>query len=209
MRLKSPSTARNWQPILQVLQNHTTQHDSVLEIACGSGEHGYYLADKLTINAWYPSDIDDNALQSALAWREEALNAGNMKPQKAQKLDVSNANWPDKISRSPDHIITLITCINMIHISPFETTVGLFEGAEKLLPDNGELFLYGPYKRKGEIAPSNAAFDQSLKSRNEAWGVRDLDLEIMPLAAANNFELQTIVEMPANNLSVVFRKVAR
>ena len=99
-----------------------------------------------------------------------------------------------------------LACINMIHIAPFEAAQGLLAGAGRLLKPGGKLFLYGPYARQGEIAPSNARFSDALKQRDARWGVRDLDLEIVPLAAQHGFRLEHVIEMPANNLSVIFKR---
>ena len=101
-----------------------------------------------------------------------------------------------------------MVCINMIHISPFAATEGLLRGAGRLLKPGGHLFLYGPYARNGEIAASNAAFSENLKSRDPAWGVRDLDRDIVPLAAEAGLRLKEVIAMPANNFSVIFERQA-
>ena len=118
----------------------------------------------------------------------------------ALALDASAGAWPDAKADA-------ILCINMIHISPWKATVGLVEGASRTLPTGGVLFLYGPYRRAGHpTAPSNEEFDQDLKSRDPAWGLRTLE-DVAALAARHGFAAPTVVEMPANNLSVIFRKV--
>jgi hypothetical protein len=99
-----------------------------------------------------------------------------------------------------------IVCINMIHISPWAATEGLMTGAGRILPVGGLLYLYGPYREAGRpTAPSNEAFDASLKARNPAWGLRLLQ-DVEAEAARHGLALAERVEMPANNLSVVFAK---
>jgi cyclopropane fatty-acyl-phospholipid synthase-like methyltransferase len=196
-RQYAPATARNREPILAILQKALAASQSVLEIASGTGEHAVFFAKHLPHLRWQPSDINAQARESIQAWREDA-NLPNLLPPLA--LDATAPTW----EIAP---VDAILCINMIHISPWEATQGLFRHAAHLLPPNGKLFLYGPYKRHGEhTAPSNEAFDQSLRQRDPAWGVRDLDHEIIPLALQHGFSTPTIHLMPANNLSLLFVK---
>jgi len=193
----SPSTARNRDPILAVLKSCLPAAGFVLEIAAGAGEHAVHNAAALPHLQWQPTDPDPDALASIASWREQAGLPNLLPP---LPLDASRPeSWP--IDRA-DAIVN----INMIHISPWSTAEGLMMGAGRLLPSGGILFLYGPYIEPGiETAPSNLAFDRDLKMRNPAWGLRSLD-KITALAAGHGLELSGRVEMPANNLSLIFRK---
>ncbi|CAN5283641.1 DUF938 domain-containing protein [soil metagenome] len=193
MRRAAPATARNRQPILDVLRPHLPARGMVLEVASGSGEHTAYFAQALPVLVFQPSDPDDVARASVDAWCEEL---GNVRP--ALALDAASATWPIAAADA-------VVCINMIHISPWESTIGLIGGAARLLPSGGTLFLYGPYFREGVgTAPSNLVFDHDLRTRNPAWGIRWLE-QVATLAQAHGFAEPLVVEMPANNLSLVFR----
>jgi SAM-dependent methyltransferase len=193
----SPATARNRDPILGVLKQHLPKTGIVLEIAAGAGEHAVYNAAALPHVQWQPTDPSPEALASIAAWREHAGLSNLLPP---LPLDASRPDeWP--VDRA-DAIVT----INMIHISPWAATQGLFRGAGRILRSGGILFLYGPYIESGvETAPSNLAFDLDLKARNPAWGIRHLD-EVTALAGQYGLELSERVAMPANNLSLVFTK---
>lgn len=195
--LVSPSTARNREPILQALKPHLPDRGLVLEIASGSGEHAVHNAAALPDLQWRPTDADDQALASIEAWRAWA-GLPNLLP--ALRLDASDpAAWP--VERA-DAVVS----INMIHISPWSATQGLMAGARRLLTPGGLLFLYGPYLESDvETAPSNLAFDESLRRRDPAWGLRRLDA-VTALATAEGLALAERVAMPANNLSLAFRK---
>jgi SAM-dependent methyltransferase len=193
----SPSTARNREPILAVLKPRLPSVGLVLEIAAGAGEHAAYNAAALPHLQWLPTDPDDDALASIAAWREHAGLPNLLAPLRLDAADPDR--WP--VERA-DAVVN----INMIHISPWPATEGLMAGAGRLLPSGGLLFLYGPYlERAAETAPSNLAFDQSLRSRNPAWGLRQLDA-VATLAAVHGLELSERIAMPANNLVLVFRK---
>jgi len=170
----------------------------VLEIAAGAGEHAAYSAAALPNLLWQPTDADSEALASIAAWRDHAALPNLLIP---LRLDAARPdNWP--VDRA-DAVVN----INMIHISPWSATQGLMAGAGRLLPSGGVLFLYGPYIEPDiPTAPSNLNFDRSLKSRNPAWGLRRLD-EVTTLAAERGFTLVERMAMPANNLSLIFRKV--
>lgn len=198
-RLRSPSTARNREPILAVLQRVMPADARVLEIASGSGEHAVIVARAMPGLSWQPSDPDPDARASIAAWIEaEAL--GNVRP--PVDIDVRTARWPVEDDAPFDAVVA----INMIHISPWEATLGLLAGASRLLRPGGVLYTYGPYTRDGRhTAPSNEAFDTSLKARDPSWGVRDV-AEIERAAALQGLALREIVEMPANNLSLVFAR---
>jgi hypothetical protein len=196
MKRQAPAAARNRQPILDVLQPHLPARGVVLELASGSGEHTAYFAQALPNLIFQPSDPDEAARASINDWAA-TLGLANVRP--ALELDAAAEAWP--ITKAD-----AIACINMIHISPWESTVGLIRGAARLLPKNGTLFLYGPYFRDGvETAPSNLAFDRDLRGRNPAWGIRTLD-EVVAFAEANDLAPPLVIEMPANNLSLVFKR---
>jgi len=197
--MASPAVARNTDAILAVLRAHLPAHGRVLEIASGSGEHAVAFARALPLTTWTPSDPSPEARASIAAWANEAA-LPNLKP--AIDLDAARPDtWP-----AVD--IQAIVCINMIHISPWAATEGLMAGAARILPDPGGLLvLYGPF-REAEVplAPSNEAFDASLKSRDPAWGLREVEA-VVALAQSHHLHLTRRVEMPANNLMLLFRRV--
>lgn len=195
--LTSPSTARNRDPILAVLKPRLPASGLVLEIASGAGEHAVHNAAHLPALQWQPTDPDPAALASIAAWRDYAGLPNLLPP---LQLDATRPDeWP---VRQADAIVN----INMIHISPWAAAEGLMQGASELLPPGGRLFLYGPYlERDVPTAPSNLAFNESLKSRNPAWGIRRLE-EVAALAARHGLALAERIQMPANNLVLVFQK---
>jgi SAM-dependent methyltransferase len=196
-RRTSPATARNRGPILAVLQPRLPAQGLVLEIAAGAGEHAAYNAAALPGLQWQPTDPDPEALASIAGWRAHGALPNLLPP---LCLDAAAPDtWP--VPRA-DAIVN----INMLHISPWAASQGLMAGAARLLPPGANLFLYGPYiERDVETAPSNLAFDQSLKSRNPAWGLRHLD-DISALAAQHGLALAERIAMPANNLVLMFQK---
>ena len=195
-RQHAPATQRNREPILAVLREILPEQGLVLEVASGTGEHAIYFAGAFPGLVFQPSDPDPAALASIDAWASESA-LPNLRP--AIGLDATAPRWPVAEADA-------ILCINMIHISPWASAEGLIAGAGRLLPPGGLLYLYGPYRRGGRhTAPSNEAFDLDLRRRNPAWGVRDLET-VSALAAQKGFGPPEIVEMPANNLSVVFRR---
>ena len=197
-RRHAPATARNREPILAVLRDVLPSSGTVLEVASGTGEHAIHFARALPDLVWQPSDPDPSALASIRAWAE-AGKLGNLRP--PLLLDAAAPEWPIEKADA-------ILCINMVHISPWEATVGLLRHSAKLLPVGGPLVLYGPYLRAGvATADSNEAFDASLKMRDQRWGLRHLE-EIIALAGDSGMMLDHIVEMPANNLSVTLRRVS-
>jgi Protein of unknown function (DUF938) len=200
-KLTFPAVARNRDPILAELAPRLAPDrlpsGLVLELASGSGEHAVHFARALPHLQWQPTDLDPPALASIAAWRAEAGLPNLRAP---LPLDVT-APWP--LERAD-----AIFCANMIHISPWPATEALFAGAGRLLPAHGALFTYGPYRFGGVFtAPSNQAFDQSLRQRDPRWGVRDLD-ELRPLAAQHGLSLDENVAMPANNHLLVWRRAA-
>ena len=196
-RLYAPAVTRNRDPILEVLRAILPGEGLVLEIASGSGEHVVHFAAQLPELTFQPSDLGTEARASIGAWTA-ASGAKNILAPLA--LDATATPWP--IARAD-----AILCINMIHISSWTATEGLFAGARALLPEGAPLFLYGPYRRNGaHTAPSNAAFDESLRAQNPEWGVRNLET-VAACAAQAGFSAPQIFEMPANNLSVIFRRM--
>ncbi|THD51327.1 DUF938 domain-containing protein [Phenylobacterium sp.] len=193
----SPATARNRQPILEVLRPRLPAGARVLEVASGAGEHAMFLASALAGVSWRPSDRDPEALASIEAWRAAAGPPNLAAPIRLDAADL--ASWP----AGP---FEAVVCINMVHISPWAASEGLMAGAGRVLAPGGRLFLYGPYiEADVETAPSNQAFDESLKARDPAWGLRDL-ADIKGLATANGLAFSERLAMPANNLIVAFEK---
>src|SRR5829696_6570501 len=177
--LIAPAVARNRDPILAVLRQVLPKHGTVLEIASGSGEHAVYFGAGLPDLIWQPSDIDPLALKSIAAHRASVGLPNLLRP---IELDVEAAAWPIKRADA-------VVCINMLHIAPWSAAEGLMRGAGRVLPPGGVLYLYGPFQENGRhTAPSNAAFDASLRARNVEWGVRDVD-EVGHLARSNGLEL--------------------
>jgi SAM-dependent methyltransferase len=193
----SPSTARNRDPILEVLKPRLPGRGLVLEVAAGAGEHAVHCATALPHLQWRPTDPDPEALASIAAWRSHAGPPNLLPP---LRLDASDPDsWP--VERA-DAVVN----INMLHISPWAAAQGLMAGAGRVLPAGGLLYLYGPYIEAGvATAQSNLDFDASLRRRDPAWGLRRLD-DVIGLAAAHGLALTERIAMPANNLSLIFRK---
>ncbi len=192
----APAAERNREPILGVLRAWLPPSGTVLEVASGTGEHAAWFAAALPGVTWQPSDRDAEALASIEAWRASAGLANVLAP---VLLDAAAARWPVAAADA-------VVAINMIHISPWAATLGLMAGAARVLRPHGVLFLYGPYREGGaHTGQGNAAFDASLRERDAAWGVRDLEA-VCAAAEGAGFGLADRVPMPANNLSVVFRK---
>jgi SAM-dependent methyltransferase len=196
-RIYRPHVVRNRDPILDVLKRVLPPQGLVVEVASGSGEHAAYFAGHLPALLWQPTDPDPRALASIAAHRESA-NAKNLLP--PLHLDVTSAIW---LVERADAIV----CNNMIHIAPWAAAEGLFAGAQRVLREGSILYLYGPYMIDGRhTAPSNQDFDIDLRARNPLWGIRDLS-DVKALAKHNSFVLDEAVPMPANNLSVIFRRI--
>ncbi|MDX2097661.1 MAG: DUF938 domain-containing protein [Leptolyngbyaceae cyanobacterium bins.59] len=204
-RQYAPATERNREPILAVLQRVLPPEGTVLEIASGTGEHAVFFAPRLHPRLWQPSDPNPIAHRSIAAWKDQ-YPAENLQP--PILLDVSQDVWPVETGEvtlvAP---IRAIVNINMIHISPWQTCLGLMAGAKRILPPEGILYLYGPFKQGGQhTAPSNEQFDEMLQSQNPEWGVRDLE-EVIAVAAEQGLQWRETIAMPANNLSVVWERV--
>lgn len=195
-RLNYPATARNRDAILGVLREVLPEHGRVLEIASGSGEHVAYFAPHFPSLTWQPTDLDPGVLPSIAA---HAAASGTENIETPIALDVTARPWPVDDAAA-------VLAVNMIHIAPWAACEALIAGAGEILSPDGTLFLYGPYRRDGaHTAPSNESFDRSLRSQNSDWGVRDLEA-VGETAEAHGFSLHAVHEMPANNLSVVFRR---
>jgi SAM-dependent methyltransferase len=195
--LSSSATARNREPIRRILQPRLPASGLVLEIAAGAGEHAVYFAKAFPALQWRPTDPDPDALASIAAWRDQAGLPNLLQP---LRLDASQPDtWP--VTRAD-----VVIAINMIHISPWAATEGLMTGTGRVLAPGGLLVTYGPYlERDVPTAPSNLEFDRYLKARDAAWGLRDRDA-VAALAASHGLALIERVAMPANNLTLVFRK---
>ena len=194
--LESPAAERNKNLILDAIRSRLPHAGVVLEIASGTGQHIVHFARALPALTWQPTDADDQ-LRAAAAERIRAAGLGNIHA--PLRLDVLAPDWPVAHAAA-------IVCINMIHIAPWRATNGLLSGAARVLQRGAPLFLYGPFKRGGRhTAPSNEAFDESLRARNPEWGVRDLD-HVEHCAEGHGFALAEVTTMPANNLTVAFER---
>lgn len=196
-RLIAPSSRRNGPHILRILKNILPGSGTVLEIAAGSGEHTVMFAPEFPGLAWLPSDPAEDKLQSIRAWIKERPSPNILPP---VALD-STEEWDFQQS------VAAMICINMIHIAPWAAAQGLFRNAGRLLPEGGVLYLYGPYNVDGQFtSESNEAFDRALKAQNSEWGLRDI-AEVAAEAAKNGLRLIDVIDMPANNKSLVFKKL--
>ncbi len=194
--LTSESVSRNRDPILAILQRILPRSGTVLEVASGTGEHAVHFAAALPALEWQPTDCAADALRSIAAHRAMAA-LGNLRP--PIPLDVSCPPWPVLPADA-------VLAINMIHISPWHATEGLMALCSEVLAPSGLIYLYGPYRERGvPLAAGNAAFDASLRERDPAWGLRDLGV-VRDLAARHGWDLVERIEMPANNLSLVFKR---
>jgi SAM-dependent methyltransferase len=195
-RRHAPATLRNREPILAVLKDVLPSRGLLLEIASGSGEHAAFMARHLPPTLiWQPTDADPAALAGIDA-HAAASAAANLRP--ALHLDVTSATWP--VDRAD-----AVFAANLVHIAPWPVAEGLFAGAGRLLRSGGLLVLYGPFKRhRQHTAASNEAFDRTLRAQNPGWGVRCLDTELDPLAQTHGLARVRVVQMPANNLTVVW-----
>jgi SAM-dependent methyltransferase len=194
----APATLRNRDYIVDVLRPILPESGTILEVASGTGEHIVHFASAFPHLRWQPSDYDAAGLASISAWATETGLPNIAEP---VQIDAASSDWA--VTRAD-----AILCINMVHIAPWSAAEGLFAGAGRLLPDDGMLYLYGPFRENGvETAESNLAFDRSLQERNPQWGLRYLN-HMVALGTANGLDLAGRIAMPANNLSLVFRKTA-
>ena len=222
--MDSPSAQRNKDPIWRILQStiipslikegkESSSALNVLEIAAGCGIHTTYFVEKMVENKmavhWYPTDPDPPSLQSLQERVEDSMRTlpDDYQIAKPLKLTLDGEGIMEHDTKDilGSQTMNLIICINMIHISPWSATLGLFELASQRLCSGGILMTYGPYKVNGNAAPSNLQFDESLKGRNPEWGVRDLE-RVQAAAEENKLKLLEIIEMPANNMCLIFTK---
>ncbi len=193
-RKHAPATLRNREAIAAVLAQVLPEAGLVLEVASGSGEHCAFFAERFPDLRWQPSDPEPSALTSIASWCAGLENVAA-----PVAIDASAAGWPVECADA-------LLCINMVHISPWEATLGLLDGAARVLPTGGPLILYGPYRRaEVETAPSNEAFDASLKARDPRWGLRDV-ADVTAAAVERGLAFERLVEMPANNIMLVYRR---
>lgn len=191
-----PAAERNKDPILPVLKRALPQSGLILEIGSGTGQHVVHFARALPALIWQPSDFDAELRESVRLWTAESKLANIREP---VEIDVCRSPWA--VTRA-DAVIS----INMLHVAPPRAASALLTEAAKILPCGGVLFLYGPYRHHGRhTAPSNEAFDAQLRLQNSEWGLRDTE-EVERLAAAAGFGPAETIDMPANNLSLVFRR---
>ena len=206
-RRDGPAFHRNhdaiWSTIVRFLGE---QSGAVLEIGSGTGQHAVEFARRSPNLVWWPSDIYPSHLDSIAAWRRHAGLANLRAP---QRIDLSDSDWTWHSDGQAGSELTAIVCINVLHISPWRVSQNLMSGAGRLLRGGGRLFIYGPFMRDGRhTAPSNAAFDASLRAENPEWGVRDVG-DLKALAEYAGLTLGEIVPMPANNLVLVFARAVR
>ena len=192
----APAATRNREPIADVLSEWLPASGLVLEIASGTGEHAVHFAERFPRLDWQPSDIHPDALSSIRAWRESAALRNLREP---IVLDAATSDWPID---EADAVLS----INMVHISPWTSALGLVAGAARILPPGGALILYGPWLKDDiATAPSNVAFDRDLRSRDPEWGLRRVE-DLAAAAASRGFELEQTRAMPANNLMLLLRR---
>ena len=195
MKIHAPAAERNKAPILDVLRRVLPRSGRVLEIASGSGQHVIHFASALPEITFLPSDPSGEARASIAEWLAETKPPNVEAP---RAIDVTAPGWEEPVDA--------MLCINMIHIAPWAAATALFRGASKCLPPGGRVILYGPYRIHGEFhAESNRAFDESLRSRNPAWGVRDVD-DIDRVAGEAGLSRIEMVMMPANNHVLVYER---
>lgn len=204
-RLDAPAFHRNCEPIWSALGPFLeSERGHVLEAGSGTGQHAIEYARRAPGIVWWPTDYNDAHLRSIEAWRAHA-GLANVRP--PSRLDLTEPRWSARPSEFPPAgSLLAIFCANVLHIAPWRVAEGLFAAAARELRPDGRLFLYGPFKRDGvHTAPSNERFDASLRAENAEWGVRDI-ADLDPLAVRNGLRIQEILQMPANNLVLVFSR---
>ena len=200
-RLNFPATTRNRESIAAVLRDYISPNSLLLEIASGSGEHGVFFQRIFPSIIWQTSDPELINRESIKSWiKHEGLYSKMPEP-----LDINVEKRPWPITKQIRYLIKGIICINMIHITPWSSTKALFTESKNTLKQNDFLMIYGPFIRNDiQTSDSNLNFDQSLKFQNPRWGIRHLD-EVNRLALLNGFVQDNLIEMPANNLSIIYR----
>ena len=197
------ATARNTAPILEVLKRVLPPSGTVLEIASGTGQHAAHFAPALPGVIWQPSEANENHHKSIRAWVGEGAAPNLRDP---LSLNVLERPWPVEVD-PPVPPVTAVVNVNMIHIAPWRVCEALLDGAARILPPDGILYLYGPYRLGGQFrSEGDAAFDVDLKSRNPEWGIRNVE-DVTDAAQARGLDPVEQIEMPANNLSLVFKRL--
>ena len=205
-RLDAPAFHRNHEPLWTALDRHLTgRRGDVIEVGSGTGQHVVHFARQTPDLVWWPSDLNQRHLKSIEAWRNFS-GLSNIRP--PLRIDLTDPAWcPEMRGGEGPKDIAAVFCANVIHIAPWAVAEGLFDGAGRYLRDDGSLFLYGPFKRGGKhTALSNAVFDTSLRDGNPDWGVRDIG-DVEKLAQNAGLTLRDVVEMPANNLTLMFSRI--
>lgn len=206
-RLDGRAFHRNHEAIWSALAEFMgAQTGDVLETGSGTGQHATEFARRSPHLTWWPSDIMPSHLASIAAWRQHSRLENLRAP---QHIDLTQPDWNWRRDGAPGGELTAIVCNNVLHISPWRVSQNLIAGAGRLLRPGGRLFIYGPFKRDGvHTAPSNAAFDASLRAENADWGVRDLR-DLQALGGDAGLTLHEVVPMPANNLVLAFAQTSR
>lgn len=205
-RRRAAAAERNREPIVQVLGERLPGRGTVLEVGSGTGEHIVLFADRLPGLVWQPSDADPGMLESIEAWRQQPGFRFGSPPnlRTPMPLDVSDEDWPARASAAVPFPVAVLA-INVLHVAPWQTAESLFSGAGEILMAGRMLILYGPFMVGGKhVGHGNSSFDKTLRRENPDWGVREMEV-VQALGDANKLDLEEVVEMPANNLILVFR----
>jgi Protein of unknown function (DUF938) len=204
-RLDAPAFHRNHEPIWAALEKHFCGSvGDVVEVGSGTGQHVVHFARKTPDLVWWPSDLNQRHVRSIEAWR---VHSGLPNIRLPLRIDLTDPDWcPEMKGGQGPTRLAAVFCANVVHIAPWNVAEGLFAGAGRYLRADGKLFLYGPFKRGGKhTALSNAVFDTSLREGNPEWGVRDIG-DVETLAKAAGLGLVEAIDMPANNLTLVFSR---
>ena len=195
MKPCSASCDENREPILAVIQPLLAEYSSVLEVGSGTGQHAVYFAARLPHLVWHTSDrIEYHA--GITMWLQEANLENTRGP---LELDVSKSEWPRQE-------FDAVFSANTVHIMHWPEVEVLVSGAASVLPKSGRLFLYGPFNYGNRYtSDSNARFDQWLKSRDPASGIRNFE-DLDRLTNQAGMVLINDVEMPANNRILYWEK---